>query len=108
MTKNIENIPTSYLLAMLLDYHFQAKRLLDISHETLAIITDELNCMFPTMEITIDDAKAAWIDWLDEAGHNGTAVSIDFRIAGEHLWQHKELEVIDKFVDLLTEAVRNL
>lgn len=108
MTKNIENVPTSYLLAMFLDYHFQAKRLLDISQDTLTIITDELNCMLPTMEITTDDAKAAWIDWLDEAGHNGTAVSIDFRIAGERSWQHKELEVIDKFIDLSTEAVRNL
>ena len=108
MTNDINNVPVEYLLAMYLNYHFQAKRLLDISQDTLALITDELNCMFPTMEITADDAKDAWIDWLYEAGHNGTAVSSDFKIAGENPWQHKELKVIEKFIDLSTEAVKNL
>lgn len=108
MTKDINNVPTSYLLAMFLEYHFQSKRLLDISHETLTIITEEMNCMFPTMEITTDDAKAAWLSWIEEAGNNGTAVSIDFRIAGEQSWHYKELELIDKFIELTTEAINKL
>ena len=66
MTNNINNVPMDYLLALYLDYHFQDRRMLDISHESLMIITDELNGEFPLMEVTTDDAKAAWIRWLYE------------------------------------------
>lgn len=66
MTNNINNVPMDYLLALYLDYHFQDRRMLDISHESLMIITDELNGEFPLMEVTTADAKAAWIRWLYE------------------------------------------
>lgn len=71
MTNNIDNVPMNYLLAMFLDYHFQDKRLLDVSHETLTLITDEMNDLMPLMDITIDDAKAAWICWLEETAYIG-------------------------------------
>ena len=72
MTNNINNVPVDYLLAMYLEYHFQDRRMLDISYESLTIITDEINGEFPLMEVTLDDAKAAWICWLDEKGYNGS------------------------------------
>ena len=70
MTNNINNVPMDYLLALYLDYHFQDRRMLDISHESLMIITDEINGEFPLMEVTTDDAKAAWMRWLYENGHD--------------------------------------
>ena len=72
MTNNINNVPMDYLLALYLDYHFQDRRMLDISHESLMIITDELNGEFPLMEVTADDAKAAWICWLYENGYDNS------------------------------------
>ena len=70
MTNNINNVPMDYLLALYLDYHFQDRRMLDISHESLMIITDEINGEFPLMEVTTADAKAAWICWLYENGYD--------------------------------------
>ena len=61
-----------YLLAMYLSYHFQDRRMLDISHESLMIITDEINGEFPLMEATTDDVKAAWISWLYENGYDNS------------------------------------
>lgn len=72
MTNNINNVPMNYLLALYLNYHFQDRRMLDISHESLMIITDEINGEFPLMEVTTDDAKAAWISWLYENGYNNS------------------------------------
>lgn len=60
---------------MYLEYTFKDELLLNVSKETLQKISFELNNRFEDLELTTDDIKAAWIDWIDSAANDGTAIS---------------------------------
>lgn len=106
MKTNIEC--TKVLLSYYVEYTFDKKALACVCKETLDAMTTEMQSMFEELELSRDDVKAAWKMWFDNAAHDGTLISADLNLYGEHDYSHDEIAVIDMLIELACKNIDRL